>query len=117
MTARNNCGACLLALDPVQLLESRSAKLSEGLAQMEVGGRSEQSVADTSPGLSRFVESLSTAWRDGEVRPTHRKRSSGPRTWRTRLDPFEKVWPLMEQWLNEKPDTTAKESISPSPGT
>ncbi len=28
--------------------------------------------------------------------------------WRTRLDPFEKVWPLVEQWLNEQPDTTAK---------
>jgi len=39
--------------------------------------------------------SLSTAWRDGEVRPTHRKRATGPRTWRTRTDPFEKVWPLV----------------------
>ena len=26
--------------------------------------------------MKHFVDSLSTAWRDGEVRPTHRKPSS-----------------------------------------
>jgi hypothetical protein len=25
------------------------------------------------------------------------------------LDPFEKVWPLVEQWLNEQPDTRPKD--------
>ena len=55
------------------------------------------------------MASLATAWRDGEVRPTHRKRASGPRTWRTRKDPFEKVWSLVEQWLNEEPDANAKD--------
>jgi hypothetical protein len=34
---------------------------------------------------------------------------SGPRTWRTRTDPFEKVWPLVEQWLNQQPDANAKD--------
>jgi hypothetical protein len=94
-------------LDPVHLLnEIREAQRT--LAQMETGAGPEQSV-ETSSGLKGFVASLSTAWRDGEVRPTHRKPSSGPRTWRTRLDPFERVWPLIEQWLNEKPDATAKD--------
>lgn len=94
-------------LDPVHLLiEIREAQRT--LAQMETGAGAEQSVKAGS-GLKDFVAGLSTAWRDGEVRPTHRKRSSGPRTWRTRLDPFENVWPLIEQWLNEKPDTTAKD--------
>lgn len=59
--------------------------------------------------MSGFVASLSTVWRDGEVRPTHRKRSTGPRTYRTRLDPFEAVWPQVQQWLNEQPDADAKE--------
>ena len=49
-----------------------------------------------------------TAWQAGEVCATHRKRYTGPRTWPTRLDPFENVWPLVEQWLNEHPDVTAK---------
>jgi hypothetical protein len=96
-------------LDPVLLLNDiREAQRT--LAQMEVGTETKQSEV-TSLGVKHFVESLSTAWRDGEVRPTHRKRPSalGPRTWRTRLDPFEKVQPLIEQWLNEKPDTTAKD--------
>lgn len=95
------------ALDPVQLL-NQIREAQRTLTHLEVGG-SGGKTADTSQELSRFVESLSTAWREGEVRPTHRKQSSGPRAWRTRLDPFEKVWPLVEQWLNEQPDTTAKD--------
>jgi hypothetical protein len=94
-------------LDPVLLLnEIRESQRT--LAQMEIGA--EQSEV-TSSGVKHFVEGLSTAWRDGEVRPTHRKRPSarGPRTWRTRLDPFEMIQPQIEQWLNEKPDTTAKD--------
>jgi hypothetical protein len=59
--------------------------------------------------LSGFVASLSAVWRDGEVRPTHRKRSNGPRTYRTRVDPFEAVWPQVQQWLDEQPDANANE--------
>ncbi|HZC36953.1 MAG TPA: transposase family protein [Chthoniobacterales bacterium] len=100
------------ALDPVQLL-NQIREAQRILAMLEVGGSSEKTAAshtaDSNTELSRFVQSLSTAWRDGEVRPTHRKRASGPRTWRTRRDPFEQVWPLVEQWLHEQPDTTAKD--------
>jgi hypothetical protein len=28
--------------------------------------------------------------------------------WRTRVDPFQDVWLLVEQWLDEQPDATAK---------
>lgn len=68
-----------------------------------------QQACETNNELSRFVESLSTAWRDGEARPTHRKPLVGPRPWRTRIDPFESAWPIVERWLNEQPDATAKE--------
>lgn len=95
------------ALDPVQLL-NRIREAQRVLAGLEVDGNSEKA-ADSDQELSRFVKSLSTAWRDGEVRPTHRKRASGPRPWRTRRDPFEAIWPLVEQWLNEQPDRTAKD--------
>jgi len=66
-------------------------------------------MAQSSTELSGFVASLSTVWRDGEVRPTHRKRTGGPRTYRTRVDPFETVWPQVQQWLNERPDANAKD--------
>lgn len=93
-------------LDPVELL-NRIREAQRNLARHEVGGENRRA-AETSQELSRFVESLSIAWRDGEVRATHRKQVTGPRPWRTRLDPFQDVWPLVEQWLNEQPDATAK---------
>jgi hypothetical protein len=93
-------------LDPVELL-NRIREAQRNLIDHEVGGRSDKS-SEANPDLTRFVASLSTAWRDGEVRPTHRKQSTGPRSWRTRADPFENAWPLIEQWLNAQPDATAK---------
>jgi hypothetical protein len=97
------------ALDPVELLnEIRQAQRE--LAALESDALMQPAaVAAGSAELSRFVESLSKAWRDGEVRLTHRKRSAKPRTWRTRVDPFEKVWPVVERWLIEEPQATAKE--------
>ncbi len=78
------------------------------LAQREVGVANVEALP-VGQELSGFVASLSTVWRDGEVRPTHRKSSSGPRTWRTRTDPFDAVWPQVQQWLNEQPDANAKD--------
>ena len=97
----------LAALDPVRLL-SEIREAQRVLVELE-GGVAKAETAQSTAGLSGFVASLSTVWRDGEVRPTHRKRASGPRTWRTRTDPFEKVWPIVEQWLNEQPDANAKD--------
>ena len=51
---------------------------------------------------------MSTAWKGGEVRATHRKPMNGLRPWRTRADPFESVWPLVKRWLDEEPDINAK---------
>jgi hypothetical protein len=97
----------LAALDPVRLL-SEIREAQRALAQLEVGVAHAET-DQSAPELSGFVASLSTVWRDGEVRPTHRKRSSGPRTYRTRVDPFEAVWPQVQQWLTEQPDANAKE--------
>ena len=58
--------------------------------------------------LDAFLQSLKSLWREGEVRPTHRKRYQGPR-WRTRPDPFETVWALVQEWLTEEPTATAKD--------
>ena len=94
-------------LDPILLL-NQIRERQRKLVQQEVGSAGEKTT-ETSQELNRFVENLSTAWRDGEIRPTHRKQSTGPRTWRTRADPFESVWPVVEQWLDDRPDANAKE--------
>jgi hypothetical protein len=61
--------------------------------------------------IDQFVQSLAIAFRDGEVRATHRKkdreRPTAPRHWRTRKDPFDDVWERLECRLVESPDTTA----------
>jgi hypothetical protein len=51
---------------------------------------------------------MSTAWQGGEVRAIHRKPMKGPRSWRTRADPFEHAWPLVQQGLDAEPDINAK---------
>jgi hypothetical protein len=97
----------LTSLDPVRLL-SEIREAQRVLAQLEVGVAKAETAPSTTE-LSAFVANLSTVWRDGEVRPTHRRRTNGPRTYRTRADPFEAVWPQVQQWLNEQPDANAKD--------
>src|SRR5690606_36142101 len=61
------------------------------------------------PPLATFLESLTMAWQNGEVRPTHRKQAGAHHWWRTRTDPFEQAWPLIEYWLESEPAATARE--------
>ena len=56
--------------------------------------------------MESFLTQLPELWRLGEARPTHRRRSTKPRTWRTRADPFETVWPDARSWLEQEPDIT-----------
>jgi integrase-like protein len=57
------------ALDPLRLLEEVRAMQSH-LVVLAEGGAPSVSSADQ-PDLSAFLASLSSAWRSGEVRPTH----------------------------------------------
>lgn len=97
------------ALDPVQLL-AKIRQAQQRLAELEIGRR-ETTPEKKAQDLEAFLNSLKTLWRDGEVRPTHRKRFEGPRHWRTRSDPFETVWPLLQEWLTDEPAATAKELL------
>lgn len=63
------------------------------------------------PELTTFLASLSSAWKDGEVRPTHRKNAGAPHWWRTREDPFEYSWPTVQRWLEAEPGVSAKKLI------
>ena len=62
--------------------------------------------------MSAYLESLATAWKAGEVRPTHRRKAPEARSWRTRTDPFEHAWPVVEGWLVAEPSVTAKDLMS-----
>jgi hypothetical protein len=94
-------------LDPIQLL-SQVREAQNRLMQLAVGAESIEPPA-TSTTAEQFVRNLGTAWKQGEVRATHRKRNAAPRSWRTRKDPFADVWPTIQQWLNDKPDALSKD--------
>ena len=98
------------ALDPVKLLQQiRAAQQvlanhSNGAPQIAI---SPPPVAD----VATFLSGLSTAWQAGEVRPTHRKKAGATHWWRSRPDPFEHVWPIIDRWLATEPATTAKQMM------
>ena len=91
------------ALDPVLLLKSiREAQ------DMLMALSKDRTPETAAPDASTFVKSLATAWRTGEVRPTHRQEAKPGRRWRTRPDPFAAAWPVLLGWLEERPDMEAK---------
>jgi hypothetical protein len=93
-------------LDPVLLLKQIREGQDTVMALMQ--RRTPEAVA---PDVAAFVSSLATAWRAGEVRPTHRRAAKPERAWRTRKDPFAEVWPVLLSWLEERPDMEAKEML------
>jgi len=95
-------------LDPVRLLHA-IRELQATLAALASSNGSKNGETPESKNLDQFLKQLPTLWKEGEVRPTHRKAPSSPRKWRTRGDPFESVWPELLDWLQRDPDTTAKD--------
>jgi len=95
------------ALDPVVLLRDIRAA-QQILSDMTTNGSSADA-RSTRTNITQFLDSLTTAWKSGEVRPTHRRKPVAQRSWRTRQDPFEQVWPTVEGWLVNEPTVTAKE--------
>jgi hypothetical protein len=97
-----------LRLDPVALLhEIRTAQ--EVLAGFALSGSASSQAPETRPDIDTFVRGLATAWQSGEARPTHRRRATAPRWWRSRADPFEHTWSTVESWLRSEPGVSAKE--------
>jgi hypothetical protein len=103
-------------LDPVRLLqEMRTAQqiLSDFAAH---GVRSKEGPTDESD-VAVFLASLSSAWKEGEARPTHRKQPKAKHWWRSRVDPFADAWPLIEGWLMAEPSVPANVLIKGIPGS
>jgi hypothetical protein len=90
-------------LDPIELLY-QVRKAQEDLV-------TQGNQAASTPGFDEFLSRLPQLWREGEVRPTHRKKPRPPRAWRTRADPFEGVWMEVLGWLESDPDAIAKDLL------
>jgi len=101
--------AAQAALDPLRLLDEIRAAQHQVAAL--VAGTTIHVPRTSNADLEGFLAGLGTAWRTGEVRPTHAKKPRPPRHWRTRKDPFETVWPLVRSWLEAEPDRTARELL------
>lgn len=91
-------------LDPVYLLH----RIRDSQAALAALRSPEDYTGPGRNSLGNFLKELPKLWRSGEVRPTHRKKTTSPHYWRTRKDPFENEWPEILQWLQMTPDTTAK---------
>lgn len=99
------------ATDPVRLLETiRSCQ--RRLAELPVTLQTDSEGAAASPDLPRFLQSLSEAWKQGEVRSTHRAPVAKTHWWRSRADPFELVWPQVAQWLQADSSLSAKDLLT-----
>ena len=93
-------------LDPVQLLqEIRLAQ--QTLSDLAAHGECKEVAPASKPDVADFVASLASAWKDGEARPTHRKRPTAEHWWKTRVDPFADAWPVIEGWLIAEPAVSA----------
>jgi len=96
------------SLDPVRLLqEIRVAQ--QTLSDLAAHGVRTETAPSATSDVAVFLASLSSAWKDGEARPTHRKQSNATHWWRTRADPFAEAWPVVEGWLIAEPSTSAKD--------
>jgi Integrase core domain len=97
-------------LDPMTLL--RDIRAAQQVLQ-EIGVRvtAKPDPSLTPIDIQSFLSSLATAWKSGEVRPTHARKNSAPRSWRTRVDPLAEQWPEFERWLMEEPTLTAKDIL------
>jgi hypothetical protein len=95
------------SLDPVRLLqEIRTAQ--QTLSDFAAHGVPTEVAPTGAPDVATFLQSLSVAWKDGEVRPTHRKQPKAKHWWRSRTDPFADAWPVIEGWLIAEPSIAAK---------
>ena len=95
-------------LDPVRLLYM-IRELQSTLAALGGSSESANGASPASKSLSEFLKQLPRLWKEGEVRATHRKRTSSSHYWRTRKAPFETVWPQLLYWLQRDPDIAATE--------
>ena len=92
-------------LDPVLLLHT----VRESQSALAAVGSVEPGSTPDGESLESFLSQLPDLWKQGEVRPTHARRTRAARWWRSRPDPFEGVWCEVLGWLQHQPDVPAAE--------
>ena len=97
-----------VGLDPVALLRS----IREAHSAMAAMSSPQPQGVPLGESIDRFLASLPNLWQQGEARPTHRDQVRSIRHWRTRKDPFEGVWRQVLLWLQNDPDTNAKDPLA-----
>ncbi len=103
---REKLTAQFISLDPVRLLqEIRLAQ--QTLSDLAAHGVHTEAAPGGASDVAVFLAGLSSAWKDGEARPTHRKQPTAKHWWRTRPDPFANAWPVIEGWLIAEPSVSA----------
>lgn len=105
--SKDKLRAVLASLDPLRLLDEIRT-MQEHIAGLAAGSQMSRP-PELDADLERFLASLATAWKEGEVRPTHRPKPAAVRWWRTRKDAFADAWPRVLVSLECEPDQTAKE--------
>jgi hypothetical protein len=97
-----------LSLDPVHLLQ----QIREGQARLvELADAPIVPVAPSDPAtLDQFLQGLRTAWKEGEVRPTARRKPPVPRG-RRRPDPLVAVTAHLQDWFKAEPWRTGRELL------
>lgn len=119
---RERLGLIYAALDPVRLLR-QIERLQDALWRHAVFGRSSSPTIGTPPSPSMAVPfdgracglagAHATETGDLLVMPRRRRERKarkplGPRTYRTRVDPFADVWDEVAIWLTAQPERTAR---------
>jgi len=106
--AKDALAAQFRGLDPVKLLhEIRQAQARLiALADATPAADGDDAKAD----VANFLHGLRTAWKEGEIRPTSRKKSGVPRG-RRRPDPLAKVTDDLKSWFDENPAQTGRELL------
>ena len=106
--SKDELAAQFTQLDPVVLLHDirqAQARLT-ALADTTPSAETDTSKAD----VEAFLEGLRNAWKEGEIRPTSRKKPSVPRG-RRRPDPLAKVTDDLKAWFEEDPSQTGRELL------
>ena len=107
--AKDTLAAQFKQLDPVVLLHEIRQSQARLTALADAAPFAE-STHDPKADVDAFLSGLRHAWKEGEVRPTSRKKPPIPRG-RRRPDPLAKVTDDLKAWFHEDPSQTGRELL------
>ncbi len=96
-------------LDPITLLQANRSSQQKLAERVD---RDSNSLPPLPEDIPTFLKALKQAWKQAEVRPTHRPHKRPPRHWRTRPDPMSAVWLQVLPWLEQEPELSATVILS-----